>query len=77
MTGEEGKTFLYWDNSNIFINAKNTAESREGAAARKRVRIHFKAMIRLACAGRPITAQSGATGFVAPPKSGMTEISPN
>ena len=46
------KAFIYWDNSNIFINARNTADAREGAAARKRLRIHFKAMLRLACAGR-------------------------
>ena len=48
----DDKAFIYWDNSNIFINARNTADAREGAAARKRLRIHFKAMLRLACAGR-------------------------
>lgn len=33
------KVFLYWDNSNIFISAKDVAVEMEGEAARFRVRI--------------------------------------
>ena len=65
MNPTAGKAFIYWDNSNIFINAKGAAEAREGAAARKRVRIHFKAMLRLACAGRPM-AKAVVAGSVPP-----------
>ena len=48
------KVFVYWDNSNIFIGARAEAEEREGPAARYRVRISFKAMMRLAHADRPV-----------------------
>lgn len=37
-----GDVFIYWDNSNIFISAKETAVDREGGDARSRVRIHFR-----------------------------------
>ena len=48
------KTFIYWDNSNIFISAQQAAIEREGEAARYRIRIHFRNLLRLACADRPI-----------------------
>lgn len=46
------RVFIYWDNSNIFIGAKDAAAAREGESARYRVRIHFEALLRLARAGR-------------------------
>ena len=48
------KTFIYWDNSNIFISAQQVAIDREGEAARYRIRIHFRNLLKLACADRPI-----------------------
>ena len=48
------KVFIYWDNSNIFIGAKNFAEMREGKLSRGLVRIHFKALLRLVGAGRAV-----------------------
>lgn len=42
------KVFIYRDQSNVFIGARDVAEEREGRSARYRVRIDFKAMIRLA-----------------------------
>lgn len=59
------KTFIYWDNSNIFIGAQYEAVEREGVAARYRVRIDFKAMMRLAHADRPV-AKAIAAGSVPP-----------
>ena len=59
------KVFVYWDNSNIFIGARAEAEEREGAAARYRVRISFKAMMRLAHADRPVE-KAIAAGSVPP-----------
>ena len=48
------KVFIYWDNSNIFINAQEVAAEREGGTARSRVRIHFRSILELAHAGRDI-----------------------
>ena len=59
------KVFIYWDNSNIFIGARAVAEEREGVQARHRVRISFKAMMRLAHADRPVE-KAIAAGSVPP-----------
>ncbi len=59
------KVFIYWDNSNIFIGARPEAEEREGFAARHRVRINFKGMMRLAHADRPVE-KAIAAGSVPP-----------
>ena len=48
------KVFIYWDDSNIFISAQPVAAEREGDAARYRVRLHFRHLLDLACAGREI-----------------------
>ena len=48
------KVFIYWDNSNIFISAREVAAEREGRDARYRVRIDFRNLLTLASAGRPI-----------------------
>jgi len=48
------KVFLFWDNSNIFISAKNVAQNKEGVIAKSSVRIHFANLFRLAVAGRSV-----------------------
>ena len=58
--------FIYWDNSNIFIEAQRLAEERnEGPEARRRVRVHFENMFLLAQAGRPME-KALAAGSVPP-----------
>ena len=59
------RVFIYWDNSNIFFGARSEAEEREGKDARHRVRIHFKTMLRLAHADRPVE-RALAAGSVPP-----------
>lgn len=59
------RVFIYWDNSNIFISAKETAVELEGEAARPRIRIHFRNLLDLARAGRPIH-RAIAVGSVPP-----------
>ena len=60
------KVFIYWDNSNIFLEAQRFAEERdEGPNARYRARIHFDSMLRLAHADRPIE-RALAAGSVPP-----------
>lgn len=52
---EMDEVFLYWDNSNIFLEAQRLAEERnEGPNARNRVRINFDNLLRLAQADRPL-----------------------
>lgn len=48
------KVFIYWDNSNIYISAREIAAEREGGDARYRMRLHFRNLLYLACADRPI-----------------------
>ena len=60
------KVFIYWDNSNIFIEAQRLAEEHnEGPDARRRVRIHFDNMLRLAHADREVE-KALAAGSVPP-----------
>ncbi len=60
------RVFVYWDNSNIFLEAQRLAAERElGPAARYRVRIHFENMLRLAHADRPMQ-RALAAGSVPP-----------
>ena len=59
------KVFIYWDNSNIFISAREVAVEREGGTARHRVRIDFRNMLELAHAGRDIE-RAVAVGSVPP-----------
>ncbi len=54
------RVFIYWDNSNIFLEAQRLAEEREsGPDARYRVRINFANMFRLANAGRLVRKGAG------------------
>ena len=59
------KVFIYWDNSNIFISAREVAMEREGDAVRYRVRLHFRNMMELAHAGRDIE-RAIAVGSIPP-----------
>ena len=62
------KVFVYWDNSNIFYEARRLAEERNGSDgpnARYRVRVHFENILRLAHADRPL-AKAVAAGSVPP-----------
>ena len=59
------RVFIYWDNSNIFISARDVVEEREGQDARYRVRIHFRNMLALAQAGRHIE-HAVAVGSIPP-----------
>ena len=60
------KVFIYWDNSNIFVEAQRLAEEvSEGPGARYRVRINFDNMLRLAHADRPVE-RAFAAGSVPP-----------
>lgn len=58
--------FIYWDNSNIFIEAQRLAEVRDGGpGARQRVRIHFDNMLELARADRTVE-KALAAGSIPP-----------
>jgi len=57
--------FIYWDNSNIYFSAKEIAAEREGEGARTRVRVHFRNLLRLAHADRPIQ-KAVAVGSIPP-----------
>ncbi len=58
--------FIYWDNSNIFIEAQRLAEEREKEPdPRYRVRIFFDNILRLAQADRPLE-RAYAAGSVPP-----------
>ena len=59
------KLFGFWDNSNIFISAQQVAAELEGDAARYRIRLHFRHLLDLACAGREIE-HAIAVGSVPP-----------
>ena len=63
---EMSGVFVYWDNSNIFIEAQRLAESNECSPdARFRVRIHFENLLRLAHADRDMV-KAVAAGSVPP-----------
>jgi hypothetical protein len=47
-------TYIFWDNSNIFIPAKYVASRRDGAFAEPLVRIQFDNLLKLAHAGRRV-----------------------
>ena len=48
------RVVIYWDNSNIFYGAQDEAVEREGEDARRRVRINFENILRLAHADRSV-----------------------
>ena len=60
------KIFIYWDNSNIFIEAQNLAdEMNHDSYARYRVRLHFENLLLLAHANRPVE-KAYAVGSIPP-----------
>lgn len=59
------KVFVYWDDSAIFIGAREVAIDREGEAARYRIRLHFRNLLRLAHGDREI-GRAVAVGSIPP-----------
>ena len=57
--------FVYWDNSNIFYEARRRAQELDGPDARFRVRIHFDHLLRLAHGDRQLVS-AVAAGSVPP-----------
>ena len=57
--------FLFLDNSNIFISAKDQAFHREGRAAKDQVRLQFDQLLQLALANRPL-ANAFVVGSIPP-----------
>ena len=52
--------YVYWDDSNVFISAKDVAVEREGEETRFRVRIHFANLVKLALADRKVKSVRAA-----------------
>jgi len=50
----EGKAYIFWDNSNVFIPAQHVAREEEGTWAEQKVRIHFEHLFKLAKCGREV-----------------------
>ena len=59
---EMERVFIYWDNSNIFISARDVAVEREGAAVRQ-LRVHFRNLLELAHAGARSSTRSPSDPF--------------
>ena len=59
------KVFIYWDNSNIFISARDVAIEREGDTARYRVRLDFRNLLEVARGQREIE-HAVAVGSIPP-----------
>ena len=66
------RVFLFVDNSNIIIAAKEVALQREGRAAKESVRIQFDALHQLALAGRVI-AKAFVVGSMPPEQRAVWE----
>jgi hypothetical protein len=47
-------TYIFWDNSNIYLSAQRAAAEREGPVDSKSVRIQFDNLFKLARAGRQV-----------------------
>src|SRR5579871_105762 len=50
----DGKVYVFWDNSNVFISSKTVADENEGWRGREHVRIHFDNLFKLAVAEREV-----------------------
>ena len=61
----QNKVFIYWDDSNIFIGARDVAVEKHGEEVRYRVRINFKRLLELAKDGRKI-GHAVAAGSIPP-----------
>ena len=59
------KVHIFWDNSNIFVPAKDVAASRDGFAAPGLIRIQFDNLYKLATGGRTV-ARAVCVGSVPP-----------
>ena len=62
-----GKVFIYWDNSNIFYQAKQLAYEQNGSdhTSPFRIRLEFENLLRLAHADRPV-AKAYVAGSIPP-----------
>ena len=67
---DDSKVHIFWDNSNVFIGARDAAEKRGEGLRRSDVRIDFEVLFRLAAAGRTV-AQAVAVGSIPP---GMMDV---
>lgn len=59
------RVYVFWDNSSIFISAKDVAVRKDGVLDSKHVRIEFEKLFDLARAGRKV-AKAVAGGSVPP-----------
>jgi len=64
-SGKGPSIYVFWDNSNVFISAKEVAQTRESVFDAKNIRISFRNLFDLARAGRP-TTKAVAGGSVPP-----------
>ena len=58
-------TYVFWDNSNVFISAQGVASRRDGVMQSSAMRIHFPNLMNLARAGRNVK-KAFAVGSVPP-----------
>jgi len=73
----QGKVFIFWDNSNIFISARHVARRFGEAAWENSIRIEFENLLRLASAGRPVgkaLVVSSATGDLVPVRQRLEKV---
>ena len=68
----EPKVYIFWDNSNIFISAKNVAQKKERTYTVQDVRVAFDNMFHLAHADRSV-GKALAVGTIPPEQSAMWE----
>lgn len=59
------KIYIFWDNSNIFISAKQVAEERDNLLGAHDLRLQFEHLHRLASMGRPV-ANTFVVGSIPP-----------
>ena len=64
-TKDTRPVFIYWDNSNIYIEAQRLAQEKEGSEVQYRMRIKFDSLFELAHAGRSVSS-AYAAGSVPP-----------
>jgi len=48
------KAYVFWDNSNIFLSARQMAGEKDGFGAERAVRLQFENLFKLAAAGRDV-----------------------
>ncbi len=66
----EPKVYLFWDNSNIFISARQVVPYKDPRAVENALRVHFLNLYKLAVAGRSYGGGM-AVGSVPPEQRGL------